>query len=347
MTQNPDEAPENGPTASVELPDGLVPVTIQVDPGARGLRADWYLSGRLGRVSRSRIQAMFSKGHVLQGARRLRASFRLHGGETLTVYKPAPALERPLPVVPVLHREPAFVVVDKPGDLTVHPTANACARTLTAFLRALPEGPYHPAHRLDRETSGLVVCGAAGPASAALKSQFAGRTARKTYLALARGRFELPLEVRQPLGLAPGSPIRIKMGVVAGGFPSWSSFTPLVPGDQASLIVCTPHTGRQHQLRAHLEWAGHPVLGDKIYGVPPEWFLTFIESGWTEDLARDLVFHRQMLHAAWLRFTHPDTGEPCDFFADAPPDFREACARLGIPCPPTDELARMLEAACP
>jgi 23S rRNA pseudouridine1911/1915/1917 synthase len=243
MTPSPEPDSAGSSGDAPESPDGLVPVTIQVDPGARGLRADWYLTGRLGRVSRSRIQAMFSRGLVRQGERRLRASCRLLGGETLTVYKPAPAGERPLPVVPILHREAAFVVVDKPGDLTVHPTANACARTLTAFLKELPGGPYHPAHRLDRETSGLVVCGAAGPASAALKSQFAGRTARKTYLALVRGRFGLPLEVEQPLDLAPGSPIRIKMGVVPGGFPSWSSFVPLVPGDQASLIACVPHTG--------------------------------------------------------------------------------------------------------
>lgn len=347
MTPSPEPDPGVFSGDAPQLPGGLVPVTVQVDLGARGLRADWYLSGRLGRVSRSRIQAMFSRGLVLQGERRLRASHRLHGGETLTVYKPAPAAERPLPVIPVLHREASFVLVDKPGDLTVHPTANACARTLTAFLRDLPGGPYHPAHRLDRETSGLVVCGAAGPASAALKAQFAGRTAQKTYLALVRGRLERPLEVEQPLDLVPGSPIRIKMGVVTGGFPSWSSFVPLVPGDQGSLVACTPHTGRQHQLRTHLEWAGHPVLGDKIYGVPPECFLAFIETGWTDLLAKDLRFDRQMLHAARLRFTHPESGVRCDFFADAPPDFRAACDEVGVTCPPAKELAGMLGAVCP
>jgi 23S rRNA pseudouridine1911/1915/1917 synthase len=290
---------------------------------------------------------MFSRGHVLAGERPLRASFRLRGQETLTVFKPAPAEERPLPPVLVLHRDPSFVVVDKPADLTVHPTANACARTLTAFLRDLEGGPYHPAHRLDRETSGLVVCGTPGPSSAALKAQFAGRSTRKIYVAIVRGRLDRPLEVEQPLGPAPDSPIRIKMAVVANGLPSRSSFVPLVSGDEASLIACTPHTGRQHQLRAHLEWAGHLVLGDKIYGAPPEWFLSFIETGWTEALARDLVFERHLLHAAWLRFTHPVTGAPCTFFADAPPDLREAAARLGVPCPPAEELQALLEAACP
>jgi len=333
-------SPETGDTAA-----GLIPVTVQVDPGARGLRSDQYLAGRLGRISRSRIQEMFSRGHVLLDGRRLRAAHRLRGGETLIVWKPAPVAERPLPRIPVLHRDPAFVVVDKPGDLTVHPTANAHARTLTAFLQGLDGGPFHPAHRLDRETSGLVVCGTPGPVSAALKAQFAERAAGKVYLALVAGRLEHPLEVEEPLDFARSSPIHIKMGVVPGGLPSWSSFTPIVPGDRASLVACRPHTGRQHQLRVHLEWAGHPVVGDKIYGAPPEWFLEFIETGWTASLADRLLVGRHMLHAAWLRFAHPVTGEPCAFFSDAPEDLRAACTLLGLACPPPDDLRRLLESA--
>ncbi len=328
---------------SLQSPDsGLVPVTILVDPGARGLRADLYLASHLGRISRSRIQVMFSTGHVRCRERQLRASQRLRGDEVLTVYKPAPPRERPLPEVPVVYRSPEVVVVDKPGDLTVHPTANAFARTLTAFLQGLPGGPYHPAHRLDRETSGLVICASPGAVSARLKAQFSERTTRKIYLALVHGLFDVTREIVQPLGFAKDSPIHIKMGVTADGAASASSFFPLLFNDRASLITCIPHTGRQHQLRAHLEWASHPVVGDKIYGVPPSWFLEFIKTGWTPELAGRLIFERQMLHAAFLQITHPVTGEPCEFFADAPPDFRAACAQFGLECPPADRLRDML-----
>ena len=329
---------------SPHSPDsGLIPVTLQVDPGARGLRADLYLAGRLGRISRSRIQAMFSKGNVQCRERTLRASQRLRGDEVLTVFKPAPPPERPLPRVQIVFRDGAIVVVDKPGDLTVHPTANVCSRTLTSFLQGLPGGPFHPAHRLDRETSGLVVCGTPGTASATLKAQFSGRTTRKIYLALVHGKFDVPREIVQPLDFAKDSQIHIKMCVTPDGASSASSFFPVVFNDLASLIICIPHTGRQHQLRAHLEWASTPVVGDKIYGVPPAWFLEFIETGWTPELAKCLLFERQMLHAAFLRITHPVTGDPCEFFADAPPDFRAACAHFGIECPPADTLFPLLQ----
>jgi 23S rRNA pseudouridine1911/1915/1917 synthase len=243
-----------------------------------------------------------------------------------------------MPEVRIVWRDEALVVVDKPGDLTVHPTANAYTRTLTAYLQTLDGGPFHPAHRLDRETSGLVICGKAGAVSGTLKAQFSERTTRKIYLALVRGPFDAAMEVGQPLDFDGDSPIHIKMGVRPGGAPSASSFSPVVSSERASLILCAPHTGRQHQLRAHLEWAGHPVVGDKIYGAPPEWFLSFIKTGWTPELAHHLIFERQMLHAAFLRLPHPVTGEPCEFFADVPPDFRAACGHLGLACPPAEAL---------
>lgn len=320
----------------------LVPLTIQVDPGGRGLRADLYLAGRLGRISRSRIQAMFNRGHVYCGGQMLRASRRLHGDELLTVYRPAPPQERPMPEVPIVFRDEAIVVVDKPGDLTVHPTANAFSRTLTAFLQELAGGPFHPAHRLDRETSGLVICGRPGPVSAALKAQFSERSTRKIYVALVLGSFETAREIVQPLGFAGDSPIHIKMGVTCDGAMASSSFSPLLFNDLASLIVCIPHTGRQHQLRAHLEWGGHPVCGDKIYGVPPEWFLEFIETGWTPELAQHLLFPRHMLHAAYLRIAHPLSGEALEFFTDVPADFRAACSHFGFECPPAGALLELL-----
>ncbi|PKN45146.1 MAG: hypothetical protein CVU59_09885 [Deltaproteobacteria bacterium HGW-Deltaproteobacteria-17] len=330
-------SPEPGPGDPL-----LVPLTIQVDPGARGLRADLYLAGRLGRISRARIQAMFGRGHVRCGDQVLRASRRLHGDELLTVYKPAPPQERPMPHVPVVFRDRDIVVVDKPGDLTVHPTANAFTRTLTAFLQGLDGGPFHPAHRLDRETSGLVICGRPGPVSAALKAQFSERTTRKIYVALVHGPFDAATEVFLPLDFARSSPIRIKMEVTRDGAPAASTFLPLWSGDPASLIACIPHTGRQHQLRAHLEWCDHPICGDKIYGVPPECFLEFIETGWTPELAGRLLFPRHMLHAAFLRITHPVSGEPLEFFTDVPADLRAACAHFGVECPPAEVLLERL-----
>ncbi len=328
----------------MKSPDRLVEIRVQVEPGARGLRADVYLARHLGRISRSRILQMFKAGRILLGARPLRPAHRLCGGEELTLFKPAPE-ERELPPVEVIFQDETLVVVNKPGDLTVHPTANAVHRTLTAFLKTLEGGPYTPAHRLDRETSGLVACARTGAPSAGLKEQFASRKTKKAYLAIVHGNMNERLEVRMPLAFDAASPIRIKMAACAHGAPAHSSFVPLIAGGKATLVAGIPHTGRQHQLRAHLEWAGFPLVGDKIYGVPPECFLTFIETGWTEELATRLLFERHMLHAAFLSFFHPVSGEELTFAAPPPDDFDKACAHFGIRIPGEDWTG-WIRAAC-
>ncbi len=313
--------------------NGEQPVSLQVDPGARGLRADVYLASRLGRMSRSRIQAMFQRKRVLCGSRFLKASSRLQGHETLTLYKPSPGPERELPHVPILYRDDDLLVLDKPADLTMHPTAKTVTRTLTAFLSSLSGESFTPAHRLDRETSGIVACGRKGESSARLKAQFRNRDTCKIYLAVVQGSLTERLIVREPLGFSVDSPIRIKMGVRSDGDPSESWFHPVSVGKTHSLIACRPLTGRQHQLRAHLEWLGFPLAGDKLYGVSPDFFLEFIEKGWTARMQQELVFSRQLLHAATLRIRHPATGEELFFCCDPPDDFRKACLQLDLQCP--------------
>jgi len=324
--------------------DSLVEIQVHVEPGARGLRADIYLARHLGRISRSRILAMFKAERVFLEERPIRASHRLRGGEILVLHKPAP-LEKSLPPVEVMYQDTDLVVVNKPGDLTVHPTANAVHRTLTAFLKTLDAGPYTPAHRLDRETSGIVACARTGAPSSNLKEQFASRHTQKIYLAIVRGVLRERLEVAMPLGFDTASPIRIKMTVTGDGAPAHSSFVPLLAGDNATLVLAIPHTGRQHQLRAHLEWAGFPLAGDKIYGVPPEYFLRFIKEGWTAQMAQ-IIFERHMLHAAFLSIHHPVTGERMTFLARPPDDFIRACQQLGIQIPDKNALDAWLADAC-
>ena len=329
----------------MKINDSLVEIKVHVEPGARGLRTDIYLSRHLGRISRSRILAMFKANRVLLESRPIRPSYRLHGGETLFLYKPAPN-EKSLPMVHVIYQDEHLVVVNKPGDLTVHPTAHDVHRTLTAFLQTLPGGPYTPAHRLDRETSGLVACPQKGVPSANLKEQFASRSIHKAYLAIVRGVVHKRLEISQPLHFDANSPIHIKMAVTSSGPYAQSTFMPLMYGRNATLVACVPHTGRQHQLRAHLEWAGFPIAGDKIYGVPPEYFLSFIKDGWSPELAKHLVFERHMLHAVYLSMLHPTTRAPMTFFARPPDDFIQACRYFEIPFLEENDLHTWLTSSC-
>jgi 23S rRNA pseudouridine1911/1915/1917 synthase len=262
-----------------------------------------------------------------QDGSRRRASERVKAGEVVILVRPS--FEEP--IVPlefdVLYEDDSILALDKPAGLPVHPSASYHKNTLTYLLRQR-YGDQTPqiAHRLDRETSGLLLCGRTLDAERALKSDFENRRVSKRYVAIVRGvmpeddgRIELPMD-RAKEGLH----ILMEVTPEGEGYPCATRYRVLARRDDATLVALAPESGRQHQLRVHLAALGFPIIGDKLYG--PEGvqtFLDYIDTGMTADLRYRLGHERQALHAYQLEFTHPATAEPTTLHAPLSPDLLE------------------------
>ncbi|HTT70810.1 MAG TPA: RluA family pseudouridine synthase [Anaeromyxobacteraceae bacterium] len=318
-----------------------VRVRFTVEENYRGWRLDRYLCQKIRRLSREQAKRLIEERlEVLGGApARLKPSSRVLPGLTFALLREAePEPETPLEFR-VVHDDGALLVVDKPAGLPVHPTARYFAHTFTALARqSFPDRKVDPAHRLDRETSGLLACGCAPEHTRALKLSFARCEVEKTYLALALG--SPPAEaflVDAPLGLTQASAVRVRMHVDPQGLEARTRFTVLgrrfaADGAPVVLLACAPETGRQHQIRAHLHHAGLPVVGDKIYGPDEALFDRFTRRALSAEDRALLRLDRQALHAHRLALPHPVTRERVLLESPLPADlaaFWESCARPG------------------
>lgn len=253
-------------------------------------------------------------------------------GETVLLVRP----QFEEPVVPlyfdILHEDDAVLAVDKPSGLPVHPSATYHKNTLTFLLRErFGDDPPRIAHRLDRETSGLLLCARTPDAERRLKNAFENRRVSKRYLAIVRGRIpenegriELPMDQAKE-----GLHILMEVTPPGEGYPSATRFRVLARSQWATLVALAPESGRQHQLRVHLSALGFPIVGDKLYGpegVQP--FLDYIDTGMTDALRQRLGHHRQALHAYELTFQHPVTGDSTTLRAPLPDDLT---ALWGVP----------------
>lgn len=295
-----------------------------------------FLAGET--ISRTRVrEAVAAGGATVDGAACAKPGARLRGGEALELVVTAQAST----VVPedgplcVLYRDASLVVLDKPAGLTVHPAPGLPDGTLVnRLLGRFPDlaamaGPRPGiVHRLDKDTSGLLVVALTEAARLGLTEAFAARHTAKTYLAILHGRPERDEEtVRLPIGRDPDHPT--KMAVVRkGGRAAVSHFRRLwtAPGDLASLVEVRIETGRTHQIRVHAAALGHPLVGDAVYG--PRHQADWKRHGGV--LAK--LAGRQMLHAWKLSFPHPETGEVLDFFRPPPRDFWRLLLRLARTC---------------
>jgi 23S rRNA pseudouridine1911/1915/1917 synthase len=313
----------------------VVRVVFTVEPNYAGWRLDRYLQEKIRRLSRERVQRLIAQRLEASGGRVLKPATRVTPGLTFALLKDAePEPDAPLHFR-IVHDDGALVVVEKPAGLPVHPTARYAAHTFTAVAKErFPGRKVDPAHRLDRETSGLLACGGAPEWTRRLKRAFAHGEVEKTYLALAHGapaadRFE----VDAPLALTGASAVRVRMHVASGGLPSRTAFEVLgrrtaPDGAPVALLACRPRTGRQHQIRAHLLHAGLPMVGDKIYGPDERIFDRFTRRATTDADRAALRLPRHALHAWRLALPHPETRARIALEAGLPEDLRafwDAC----------------------
>lgn len=294
-------------------PDAVI-VRYPVPAELAGQRLDRFLQHRIPRLSRTRAQSIIRACAVRSDGARRRPSDLVRAGETVFLVRER-FIEPETPLhYGVVHEDDALLIVDKPAGLPMHPTATYHKHTLSYLLCERYAGQFAPriAHRLDRETSGLVLCGRTLDAERKLKRAFEQHRVQKTYLAIVRG------ELAQDEGEIdlPMAPVReglhVLMEVRDDGLPSHTMYRVIERRAGHSLLELSPKSGRQHQLRVHLSALGHSIVGDKLYG--PEREAPFLEiidqGGMTDDLLARLVLPRQALHAHRLFFSHPQTGEP-------------------------------------
>lgn len=232
----------------------------------------------------------------------------------------------------VLHEDGQVLVINKPGDIVCHPSkAGPCSSLAGAVREHFGFAAAHLAFRLDRETSGVVVFAKDPEVAARLQAALRLRLAGKAYLAVMTGALERPVTVDQPLGNDESSPVFAKSAVRPDGQAAVTRFTPLACGGGFTLARVVTETGRKHQIRAHAQWLGKCIVGDKIYGPDARCFLDFIDRGWTPALAEQLLLPRQALHCAEIDLRK--AGLDRVFSAPLPPDLRAFCGERGIVIP--------------
>lgn len=305
----------------------------QVPPDEEGRRADVVLAGLLG-TSRSRAAALLDAGRVTRGGRSLRRSDALVADDVVEVVIEDDTADHGVapPVPPVRWEDDDLLVVSKPAGLVVHPGAGTPAGTLVDALRAagVPLAPRAGAerpgivHRLDKDTSGLLVVAKTDRAHVGLVEELRRREVQRRYLALVEGVLPSPTgRVDAPIGRDPRD--RQRFAAVADGKPAITHWQVRGSGRAGqvtvSLVACRLETGRTHQIRVHLAFAGVPVAGDTRYGASP-------------TVAEALGLTRPFLHAATLGFTHPVTGEAVLVREELPQDLRSVAEAAGLD--PTD-----------
>ena len=224
-----------------------------------------------------------------------------------------------------------ILVVDKPGGMVCHSAQRPEYGSLADWLRDHGVSTPRMINRLDRETSGLVVIAKTERAAKKLGRAVLRREIEKQYLAICWGRFEQEQGViDQPIAVGKDSVVYTKRVVDrVGGKPSVTEFEvekelcgPNSSGRCFTVVRLKPRTGRAHQLRVHLAWLGHPIVGDKVYGPDETLYLQFIEKGVTTGMLQKLLLPRHALHAAAVAFRHPRTQQSCTFRAPVPEDMR-------------------------
>src|SRR3954463_5038085 len=292
-------------------------VTVPVELG--GLRLDQVLARLFPQYSRNRLQAWLRSGHIRVDGVSPEGKEPVMGGERIVLEPPPAPLDVPqaqrMPLK-IVYEDASVIVIDKPAGLVVHPGAGQPDRTLlNALLAHAPALGGVPragiVHRLDKDTSGLLVVAKTVEAQAALAKQLADRSMRRLYLAVVQGDPPASGKIDAPLGRDARS--RVRMAVTHRGKPARTAFRVVERFGRAALLECRLETGRTHQIRVHLQHIRHPLVGDSVY---------------RRGTRYGLAFPRQALHAAELTLVHPRTGETMTWRAPLPKDMKRLLQEL-------------------
>jgi len=320
------------PVVPDHVTDDMITVLLKVEPNQKNLRLDRFVSEKIRRLSRTKAARIIEAGAYALDGRRLKNNYRVRAGEYVCLYRPAPEEPHSPEHFKILFEDEALMAVNKPAGLAMHPSARYHAGTLTRLLRdKYGDTRPVPVHRIDRETSGIVLLAKTPEAERALKILFADRIIEKKYLAIVRGVPEPASgSIDVPLGPALNSAVRIKMGprLDEEGAQAVTDYRTVKSGfietgesrTEVSLVEAVPHTGRQHQIRAHLSHIGHSVVGDKIYGPDESLFIRYLDEGMTDDMLKDLLLPRHALHAFAISFVHPFTQKTTHIDCPLPDD---------------------------
>ena len=331
-------APLNGPVTKPIFKmkmGGIQTIDVRLGPAHAGWRLDRALAAAVPALSRERLKALIRSGAVeSEGAAVRDPALKVKGDEAVRVAvpQPAPAHNEPQDIpLAVLFEDQHLLVIDKPAGLVVHPAAGNLDGTLVNALLHHCAGKLSGiggvarpgiVHRIDKDTSGLLVVAKSDVAHEGLAKQFAAHSIDRRYLAIVSG---IPgtSEGRIDAPLARSAANRKKIAIVEGarGKRAVTHWKLLEPLKGAALVECRLETGRTHQVRVHMASIGHPLLGDPVYG----------RAGKSHGkLLGELGFRRQALHAAQLGFTHPVTKNRLSFSSPMPPDIQELKRQLGV-----------------
>jgi 23S rRNA pseudouridine1911/1915/1917 synthase len=308
----------------------LSPITLHLEESACGQRLDKVVAGLVPQFSRSRLQLWFDGGHILVDGKTARGKDTAYGDETIEV-RPQPAPEdtafAPEQIdLNIVYEDEHILVINKPAGLVVHPGAGNWSGTLlNGLLHHAPQLGSVPragiVHRLDKDTSGLMVVGKTLAAQTDLVRQLQARTVKREYFALVWGTPQLSGTIDAPMGRHPKDRVKMAVSTSLGAKPAITHYTRIAEGmldrRPVSLVQCRLETGRTHQIRVHMLSIGFGLVGDSVYGK------THLSP----------VFHRQALQARRLGLVHPATGEQCEWVVPLAADFAELIAKAGIPEP--------------
>jgi len=305
--------------------------TLRVDVEHEGTRLDQYLVANIAELSRARAQALIHSGHASVDGRSAKPSHRVRPDESIWVriepLKPPPFEAEDIPL-DIIFEDGHIIIVNKPAGMVVHPAASVRSGTLVNALLAHSRrlatagGEERPGivHRLDKKTSGLLVVAKTESAHRRLTERIGRREIKRQYRALAYGNFaETDGTIDAPIGRSPSD--RKKMAVAGlGNREAVTHFEVRESAGGISHLTVRLETGRTHQIRVHMAYIGHPIVGDPVYGPRLKRF--------HEKMARPVVetiseLEGHMLHAELLEFEHPATGKPLRFEAPPPEEFAE------------------------
>lgn len=307
-------------------------VTLHVSEADVGTRLDAYLVSRIEGWSRSRLQRLIDEEDVLVNGHAVKSSYKVAKGDEIEVeLAPAPLSNFTPENIPlnIVFEDEDLIVINKPAGLVVHPAAGIHSGTLANalayhFQQLSKAGSIRPGivHRLDKDTSGLLVVAKTESGHENLADQFRAREVFKSYVALVYGVVKQEVgRIEQPIARDPRN--RTRMAIVPGGRGALSLYKVRRSYDSFTLVDVELKTGRTHQIRVHLSWLKHPVVGDELY------------AGGRDNNVRDVQLraqirklNRQFLHAEQLGFHHPRTGEQMRFVAPLPAELTHLLEKL-------------------